>query len=175
MTNEAWLKSEKEHLVTDLPAHFKTLLNVLYDARFMTRRRNSMIKYDEFNSVHSMNKESGKQYLGLDWQILNCGRHENYDISRNGIERYIFRFGEIPSYQHDNLNAIEIDFTRKKMSVVTGRAFGPYGSGIRMTKRDMQRYLAHDVDRFWKEHELWMKNSKPVDENQLAEDDSLYR
>jgi len=154
LTKEERITKEKEHLVTDLPAHFKNLLNKVYDARFMQKRQKEMIKYS--NQSHLLNIEEGKQYLGLDWQILNCGKYDNYDIGKNGIDRYIFRFGIVPHYQHDELVAIHIDMERKKASIVRGIARGPWASGLLQHSVPIQRYFKETVDEFWKAHEEWV-------------------
>jgi len=123
----------------------------------MKKRKESMIKYA--NESHLLNIEEGKQYLGLDWQIPNCGKYEKYDIGKAGIDRYIFRFGIVPHYQHDELVAIHIDMERKEAAIVRGIARGPWASGLLQHSVPIQQYFKEHVAEFWKAHGVWINET----------------
>ncbi len=45
------------------------------------------------------------------------------------------RIGVEPAYMHENLKMISINRVKERSSFVTGRAFGPWGTGMRSTER----------------------------------------
>lgn len=75
----------------------------------------------------------------------------DFKCNKNSIS-----IGIEPTYQGDELKLITISRNKKKSFISTGKAFGPYGSGIRKTTR---HYFAYKYkSKFVKFIDKWHKH-----------------
>ena len=157
MDHKEYLKKQEEHLTNEMPEFFQDFLNDVYNARFMKKKRDSTNEYTP--DIALWNKETEKEYLGLDWQILNINRHDYYDLSAQFMNKLIFRFGIIPHYMNDGLTSIQLDMEKREATIVRGYAYGPYASRVVSKAVRVPKYFQGRVARFWEEYEAWYKEN----------------
>lgn len=89
-------------------------------------------------------QSSGKAKLDV---LINKASKEAHDLfftkfgyCEAGVEKNEIRIGVEPSYEGDELKILSINKKKEESFFITGRAFGPWGSGIRSTTREYQDY-----------------------------------
>lgn len=83
------------------------------------------------NNTGKLNNEFADDALKEYFKDEGCDYQVTDEMVNVGIE---------PTYQGDPLRIISINKDKSKSYILTGQAFGPYGSGIRSTKKTYAEY-----------------------------------
>lgn len=135
------------------PDFLKEFLSKFVKTRFFKKY------YDEYKGSYPELPD----YCLANWQVMTGNGHFVY--GKQEIE-FVFKdwvtFGEIPTYKHDELCAIRLNFAKKQAEVVRGLAVGYWASKVVKKGRPVPKYMQPIVDKVFADFEEWNKTHKII-------------
>lgn len=138
-------------LQTYFPSFLKQFLNEFAVTKFYKKTLENRSSMDG----------SIEYYYFFDWECLDLSSYKSYsnDELIDGLLR-VGRFGEIPSYQHDELKAIVIDFRNKEAYLERGLATKPYASYVLKHRQEIPKYMQPLIDKLWVDYDNYIRSKE---------------